>query len=289
MVKKLRNIVATIWNEQEKAEFVKLCNQYYIIGKESCPTTKRMHYQCYGEFKGQISFEKIKKLMPTAHIEARKGTVMDAVMYCKKDGDFLEVGEPKRQGAREDLATVKAMATSGASVRDIILQLEEPNYQAIRTAEKLVEYLRPERTCKPYVRWFWGETGSGKTRKAVELAEAEVKDNYWMSMDSLQWWDGYDGQKFIIIDDFRADFCKFHTLLRYLDRYNVRVPVKGGYRQLLATNIIITSPFPPDEVYRSREDVKQLLRRIDDVVQFGPQEMISHFSEVEGNTILDIL
>lgn len=289
MVKKLRNIVATIWNENEKNEFVQLCNQYYIIGNETCPTTGRMHYQCYGEFKGQVSFDKIKKLMPTAHIEARKGTVEEAILYCKKEAHFEEVGEPKRQGSRTDIETVKQMAMSGSSVKDIILKLEEPNYQAIRTAEKLVEYLRPERTSKPYIRWFWGETGTGKTRRAVELAEAEVKSDYWISMDSLQWWDGYDGQRFIIIDDFRADFCKFHTLLRYLDRYRVRVPIKGGYRLLVAENIIITSPFPPDETYRSREDVKQLLRRIDEVVQFRPQEMMSHFSEVEGNTILDIL
>lgn len=289
MVKKLRNVVATIWNEDEKTSFVKLCNQYYIIGRETCPTTGRMHYQCYGEFKGQISFDKIKKLMPTAHIEARKGTVEEAILYCKKEKHFEEVGEPKRQGARTDIETVKTMAASGTSVKDIIAQLEEPNFQAIRTAEKLVEYLRPNRTSKPKVSWFWGPTGSGKTRKAVELAEAEVKDDYWMSGDTLEWWYGYDSETFVIIDDFRADFCKFHTLLRYLDRYRINVPVKGGHRRLLATHIIITSPFPPDEVYRNREDVEQLLRRIDEIVQFGPQEMISHFSEVGGNTIPDLL
>ena len=71
----------------------------------------------------------------------------------------------------------------------------------------------------------------------------------------------------MLIDDFRKDFCKFHVLLRILDRYEFRVEVKGSSRQLRAKKIAITCPFHPRLVYETREDVGQLIRRIDKVIR----------------------
>uniref|UniRef100_UPI0040488E22 hypothetical protein n=1 Tax=Shewanella sp. TaxID=50422 RepID=UPI0040488E22 len=60
----------------------------------------------------------------------------------------------------------------------------------------------------------------------------------------------------------------FHVLLRLLDRYPYQVETKGGSRQLLAETMIITCPFMPEEMYNGREDIKQLLRRIDEIKLF---------------------
>lgn len=74
----------------------------------------------------------------------------------------------------------------------------------------------------------------------------------------------------MVIDDFRADFCKFHVLLRLLDKYPYVVEVKGGSRQWLAEEIFITAPMHPRDAYahRSDEDIKQLLRRITTITHF---------------------
>ena len=87
-------------------------------------------------------------------------------------------------------------------------------------------------------------------------------------MRDLKFWDGYYGQKYVIIDDFRKDFCTFHELLRILDRYPYRVHIKGSSLYLEATTIIITSCFGPEEVYETREDLQQLMRRIDKIQIF---------------------
>jgi len=96
-----------------------------------------------------------------------------------------------------------------------------------------------------------------------------------VSGKSLKWFDGYDAHPDIIVDDFRRDFCTFHELLRILDRYPFRVETKGGSRQLLAKNTVITCPWKPDIIYQSRsqEDIGQLLRRIDEVKLFGVDEV----------------
>ena len=72
----------------------------------------------------------------------------------------------------------------------------------------------------------------------------------------------------------RKDFCKFHELLRYLDRYPVQLETKGGTRQLLARNIVITSCYPPEQLFDTREDIQQLIRRIDFIHQFPMIEEI---------------
>jgi len=275
MVKQYRRLTATIWNEDELASFVKLCSQYWCYGEEKCPTTGKKHYQAYGEFGRQVSFDKIKKLCPTSHFADSKGNAEQNITYCKKDGVFFSGGEPSKQGKRTDIHKVKELVKSGATMEAIIEAMDEPNYQAIRTAEKLKQYLQPKRNCKPHVVWFWGPTGSGKTRTAVETCE-ELKLDYWMSSGPLEpFWNGYDGQPAIILDDFRAQHCTFTSLLRWLDRYEVHVNTKGGHTRLMATKIFVTSAYPPDEVYRTREDIGQLLRRIDE---------ICHLSEVGGNT-----
>ena len=43
--------------------------------------------------------------MPRAHVEARKGTIQQAIEYCQKEGDWEEHGEkpkmPKEKGEGE--------------------------------------------------------------------------------------------------------------------------------------------------------------------------------------------
>ena len=114
--------------------------------------------------------------------------------------------------------------------------------------------------------WFYGPTGSGKSRCAEEM----FPNAYW-AMSTGKWWEGYDGQEVVIINDYRKDFCKFHELLNLLDRYPYRVECKGGSRQFTSKTIVITTPLSPEETWENRtsEDLGQLLRRIDNILFFG--------------------
>lgn len=246
---------------------------YCVYGREFCPETNRSHQQGYVEFKSKVRMSTLKsKYGDGIHWEQRKGTAEEAVKYCKKDGDFFENGVyyAPRQGKRKDLDVIRDQINEGASFSEVLESAT--SYQACKFAQL---YIANKRVAKeaPQVYWYWGATGTGKTRAAYEASV-----NPWMSGVDLKWFDGYNGEEDVIIDDFRKDFCTFHFLLRLLDRYPLRVNIKGGTVQWVPKRIFITCPLPPRAVYDTREDIEQLMRRITEVKEFVP------VTEVEGNT-----
>lgn len=60
----------------------------YVIGKEM-GENKTPHLQCYIEYKNAVSFNKLKKTFPKAHIEKAKGNPKQNYEYCSKEGDFI--------------------------------------------------------------------------------------------------------------------------------------------------------------------------------------------------------
>lgn len=264
-----RGFVFTINNytDEDEAYFTtdkcKKQVKYYIYGYEIAPTTGTKHIQGYIYFHNQKKFKELKKIMPKAHIEIAHGSVEQNIAYTSKDENIKEFGEKPEIGKRNDLKNIKELVMNNTPVKDIIPIID--NNQQLSFMEKLMKYQPPPKTKPKLVKWYYGATGSGKTRKAIE----EGKDDFYISMKNLQWWDGYTGQRTVIIDDFRKDFCTFHELLRILDIYPYRVNIKGSTLWLQADTIIITSCYHPEEVYDTREDIQQLLRRIKIIQEFN--------------------
>lgn len=106
---------------------------------------------------------------------------------------------------------------------------------------------------------FWGPTGSGKSRKAWELSgpDAYSKD------PRTKFWCGYKDQNIVIIDEFRGGIDISH-LLRWLDRYPVRVERKGSSAPLVADTFYITSNLSPNQWYPDldTETKSALMRRL---------------------------
>lgn len=123
-----------------------------------------------------------------------------------------------------------------------------------------------KRDFKTEVFWYHGSTGGGKSRRAAE----ENPGAYWKN-PTTKWWDGYQQEDCVIIDDYRRDFCTFAELLRLFDRYPLTVESKGGSTQFYSRKIVITTPRDPRSTWvgRSDEDIGQLLRRIDSIVLIG--------------------
>jgi len=246
--------------------------RYMIYGREVCPETQRPHLQGFTMFKNAKTWEAAKAVhsVPRLHLEPCKGSPSQNIDYCSKtDTTPFEKGTRPKQGKRSDLEIVREIVATGGTMRETLTQIT--SVQSIRMAEKLLTYEERKRDWKPTVHWYHGLTGTGKTRAVAELVKE--KDAYWCNPTN-KWWDGYDGHDVIVIDDMRGSFCSFSTLLRILDRYEYRVEYKGGYRQLLAKEIYITSCLSPREMYfentfdDNSDRIDQLLRRIDEIKIF---------------------
>ena len=271
-----RNYCFTLNNytEEELSSLEKIKCKYIIYGRET-GNKGTNHLQGFIIWDNAKSFNATKKqLSQRTHIEICKGTPYDNFVYCSKDGSFIERGErPERvgQGKRNDMLAIKKAIAQNIQVKKMLQNDMILNHQQLRFAEQLEKYYERKRNWKPVVKWYWGETGTGKTKTAYEefLAKAEDPDDIYFSMDTGKWWEGYDAQPYVIIDDMRGDFLKFHQLLKLLDRYPYKVECKGASRQFLATEIIITSCVPPEELYPNLgEQVEQLIRRIDNIKEF---------------------
>jgi len=259
-----RNYCFTVNNYTQK-EYTEILAQeceYVVIGKE-IGESGTPHLQGFVMYKNQKSLSAVKKIMPRAHLEQAKGTPIQAAQYCKKDGASEERGlAPTGSGKRTDLELVKDVLQTSGKMSDVVMVAT--SYQSIRMAECILKYKEAPRNWACHVSWFWGGTGSGKSKQAYE----DLGEDCYTCLATGKWFEGYDAHDNVLIDDMRKDFMKFHELLRLFDRYALRVECKGGSRQFRARRIIVTSCYHPKDMFDTREDVGQLLRRIDVIRNF---------------------
>jgi hypothetical protein len=238
---------------------------YCCFGKESA-STGTPHLQGYCQFNTRRTLRQVKAVLgDRVHLEVAKGSPSQNQKYCAKEGDFCEFGEPRGgQGRRTDIATAFAAVKAGCSKRELLDKHFAAYSRAHRAlSEALFIYSKP-RDWMPETRVYYGETGVGKSRKAFE----EAQEPYVHSGGA--WFDGYEGQPHVIFDDFGGSEFKLTYLLKLLDRYPMRVPVKGGFVNWIPKKIWITANYSPAEWYSNAKDEhrKALLRRFHTVVHF---------------------
>lgn len=272
--------------------FAEQCT-YVCYGLEEAPTTGTPHVQGYFSLKTPWRLHGIGRKfggtfpwLTRARLELANGDRTANRNYCFKireqdpepNSDVWESEEPK-PGKRTDIER------TCETIRDAGLQAAATLHPGsfVKYHSGFQAYANHVRTARdpatpPQVWWWYGPTGTGKTRSAFNFAAATGQP-IWKSSRSLKWWPGYDQQAIALIDDFRKDFITFHGLLTVLDRYPETVEVKGGHVHLNSKTFIVTSCHPPWSTYETREDVGQLLRRIGQVVRYdsdGTKRIVDH-------------
>lgn len=250
------------------------------VGENGTP-----HLQGYVELSKRMSVQQLKRMfdVPRLHLEVRRGTQRQAIDYCKKDGnDIYERGTPSTGPGRPTAAKNKLLPFIPLVKHSLseFASHPEASFHLLRHAKEYVSLCEsPRKRTDPLtVRWYWGPTGSGKTRRAFDEAEAAGIEPFVKS-GNFKWFDGYEGHQFVIFDDFRDAHCEFGWLLRLLDIYPLTVEIKGGTRQWKPKTVVITSPMPPEECYRTMQatdkydKISQLLRRI---------TIVEHITEYKG-------
>lgn len=231
---------------------------------EECPTTARIHVQGYVEFTAALRLAALKKISQNAHWEMAKGSREQCVAYCSKEDTALRIDEsvalrtidpvltqPTEQGKRNDLLECAAKIAGGewdlAQVHqnrpDLILKFSKGVNELFRFREQAQTSQRRELS----VEVLWGDAGTGKTRYAWgEGEDVFILEN---SNNNNVWWDGYNGESTLIIDDFYG-WIAHNLLLRILDIYPLRLDIKGGTTYARWTKVFITSNRHPVDWYK---------------------------------------
>ncbi len=247
---------------------------YLIYGREGKEQGFTPHLQGFLALPERKRGSQVKALLsPRAHVEKKQKTLDQAADYCKKEGDYTEFGERPLEnsgsGRRTDLETIRESIAAG--ITD--LELADNHFGQWVFHRRSFEAYRALRHDKPRsvpseVRVYWGDTGTGKTRRVVE-----AEPSLWIAPDNqLNWFDGYSGQPAVLLDDFTGcKVSKFGFLLRLLDRYAMQVPVKGGFVNWAPARIYITSNLDPRDWFLgvTGEQADALRRRFLTVTHFA--------------------
>lgn len=233
----------------------------WIKGQLECGTTSAfVHWQIIVAFSSKVSLAGVKRIFgESCHAELSRSEAANEYVWKESTAvpnTRFEFGhKPIRRNSKTDWESVWEAAKRG----DILAAPASIRVQSYRTLRAIAtDFEKPVgiiRTC--FV--FWGRTGTGKSRRAWDEAgmDAYSKD------PRTKFWCGYQSEANVVIDEFRGGIDVAH-LLRWLDRYPVRVEIKGSSRPLLATNIWITSNLDPREWYPEidEETKNALLRRL---------------------------
>jgi len=245
---------------------------YLIQGDEVGSETGKDHVQGFVMFKNPRMLSGVIKKYKGVHWEVCKGTPAQNVEYCKKEGKFVEFGvAPKGQGERTDITKLGDLVKEGKSDREIIEFVDEDpeakrdwagtwvrNYRGIREARKVLAG-GVRRNWVMDVRIYWGPSGSGKTRKVWD----EFSDIYVKPVG--RWWDGYEGEECVLIDDFDPVSCfdiTYDFYLKLLDRYPMSVEVKGGFTEFTSKVVVFTSNHSPDLWFGNKSNRDAFFRRV---------------------------
>lgn len=275
---KFRNFCFTLnnWTTEEETKLMQWCKEgdlvKYAIWGQEVGESGTPHLQGYVELSKKRAFNSIRKvLFGRGHVEKRRGTPQQAADYCKKDAEIVfEHGKISRAGTRSDIV----------ALRDHAKNLTK-NVDVLEDCPQVIKYVRGFQWAREqYMRKaghkfravittvFWGTGGCGKTRRVYE--EFGYDDVYCLQQgDTSTWWDGYEGQSTLLIDDF-SGWLKYRTFLNICDGHPTRLPIKGAHTYALWERVFITSNTHPDVWYKehSTEDA-EFKRRMTHIERMG--------------------
>lgn len=262
--------------------FFMYAREHWTAEERAEGLTPHVHYLLVTEPNSALRFDELQRTYPGVHwmMKYTKASVAQCVKYMEKEGDFVKEGtEPAdrrdgvrgQQGRRTDLAVVAAAALEHGM--DYVVQNHPAAYvQYNQGLTRLLQRQAPRRSSAPLVVVLWGGTGTGKSFRAREELKAwghDEDDIYVWHPQQGTWFDGYEGQQAVILEEFRGQL-PFGMLLSMLDKYCCRVQHKGSSGQFTARRIYITSPVDIDQWYpelneRVEGSLAQLKRRINRV------------------------
>lgn len=238
--------------------------KFIVVAQEIGHNTHTPHIHALIIFNSNKRFIGVKRLLKRADIEVVKGTFKQAYDYVTKDGNILFEDGEKPSEKQSIECTFKKMVQSckdGTVDRECLMFCRY---------EKFFNRFLPK---DDYVfdgdlssknAWIYGPPGTGKSRLVREYAKSRGYRIY--EKLSNKWWDNYDGEEIVLMEDLDPKVCEvlIHHIKLWADRYPFRAEVKGGSQRLLPKfQFIVTSNYSLGECFNG-PDGQAICRRFDE-------------------------
>lgn len=251
--------MATVSAEKMSREEVEAAlDQYSYLGQlEEGGQDGYRHWQLLIDGgKSPIRFSTLKKRLPTAHLEPRRGSIQQAIAYVAKESTRV-LSEPRlehgairhadEKGRRRDIEIVRdAVLEEGLSADEVFLRVPE-SARMTSMVEKLVAARDRSRQTGPReleVLWLYGPPGTGKTTLAVELG----KEDFYRVTNYQHPFDGYSGENTLVLDEFDGSLS-MSTLLNILDVWPTTLPARYSDRVAAYERVVVVSNEKPWTFY----------------------------------------
>lgn len=256
--KKFKAWTGTVWDDDDKQIILNMMNEckYFLMSDDDHTQDGQLHWHCLLTFENQ---RVMPRLTHRTHWEPVKNRVSIRNYCLDKGPNFIEDGEitfdPGNSDDWHGFVTFcknhcgaelidSPFSNTYARYREFAGEV----YNTFHNLDIIDGDLEND--------WYWGEPGTGKTKKAWE----ENPNLYVKAIN--KWWDGYKGEDVVLLDDWdpKHDVLVSH-LKQWSDRYPFRCECKGTSMMARPKKIIVTSNYPIEACFQNPEDVAAIKRR----------------------------
>lgn len=242
--------------------------EYYCMCDE-IGESGTMHIHLFFYCENAVSFGRVKKLFPTAHIDTSLGSASENRDYIRKEGKYLnsekketnipetfeeygKIPQEKSEKNKSISAEVFEMIENGFSDAEIIKAY--PSYfTKINQIDTARQTLLSDKYKKEFrdltVTYIWGDSRAGKTRYVLEKYGY---DKVYKISNYEHPFDNYKGESVILFDEFRSGI-PMTDMLQYLDGYPCRLSARYSDKTACYTEVYLVSNIPLDKQYPNKQ------------------------------------
>lgn len=270
-----RNYVFT-YNNYPNTELVdNVVCKFIAYSEEIAPTTGTPHLQGYICFKSPKSMSAARHALPGCYVAPMHGSLAQNEEYCSKAATLVKRGIPPKSNEEKGMLererwNIARESAKAGNFDDIDADIYMRCYGTIKRiyADHVLKP-KPIEDVKCY--WIYGETGTGKSH-SVETA---YPDCYKKSMDDMKWFDGYNDQECVYLEDMDIYQVKWGGMLKRLaDRWPMQASIKGSMKYIRPKVVIVTSNYHPAMIWSDPNTLEPLLRRFTVIEKLNQEQTI---------------